>query len=382
MKNMFCFDRIHSLRNGIFMICHFLYVVSQAQQNRVINGKLDQDLIRTEWSEEKFTGFLEESGCVRYLNPKIDFSREYDNQLDKFPDRRYFKWLTLFDASNKDFWELYNIAARFECPLLKNNKYKVTFDLAEDVNTIAWFKAEILITDSLFANIIQDYQGECNYCHVTPSSYTFQLNKPKSKLQTYTFEYTAKGGEKYMYIGNLNAATPPKSKWVGLVREKHKVRVNYKIFDIAVKPIDSSDSCEVISDTKNVITTTAEKKFFPWDSMFVYLFDAVCFKSGTFELSDSAMQQINILADVFFQLKGHHTLLILGHTDNQGQEPYNLHLSQRRAESVRDKLVELGISSDRITAKGCGSDEPIADNNTEYGRSQNRRVEVVFKPSD
>ena len=52
-------------------------------------------------------------------------------------------------------------------------------------------------------------------------------------------------------------------------------------------------------------------------------------------------------------------------------------LSQKRAQAVVDKLVSLGISADRLTAVGKGQEEPIADNSTEEGRAQNRRVVFV-----
>ena len=69
---------------------------------------------------------------------------------------------------------------------------------------------------------------------------------------------------------------------------------------------------------------------------------------------------------------------VQGHTDSQGNDDFNLKLSQRRAESVRTYLIKQGISSDRMTAKGYGENVPIADNRTADGRSQNRRVEFVI----
>jgi outer membrane protein OmpA-like peptidoglycan-associated protein len=67
---------------------------------------------------------------------------------------------------------------------------------------------------------------------------------------------------------------------------------------------------------------------------------------------------------------------ISGHTDNSGQDAYNLQLSQKRAESVVAYLVSKGISAQRLTAKGFGSTLPIADNSTEAGRAENRRTEM------
>ncbi|HEU4735088.1 MAG TPA: OmpA family protein, partial [Kofleriaceae bacterium] len=69
---------------------------------------------------------------------------------------------------------------------------------------------------------------------------------------------------------------------------------------------------------------------------------------------------------------------IQGHTDSQGNDRFNLRLSQKRAESVLIYLIKKGIASDRMVAKGYGETVPIADNRTSAGRAQNRRVEFVI----
>jgi outer membrane protein OmpA-like peptidoglycan-associated protein len=66
-----------------------------------------------------------------------------------------------------------------------------------------------------------------------------------------------------------------------------------------------------------------------------------------------------------------------GHTDSVGTDDYNLKLSQRRADSVRDYLVSNGISPAGVEALGLGKDGPVASNDTAAGRQQNRRVEMV-----
>jgi len=66
-----------------------------------------------------------------------------------------------------------------------------------------------------------------------------------------------------------------------------------------------------------------------------------------------------------------------GHTDSVGTDDYNMALSQRRAETVRDYLISKGIAADRLTAKGYGETKPVADNATEEGRFKNRRVELT-----
>lgn len=66
-----------------------------------------------------------------------------------------------------------------------------------------------------------------------------------------------------------------------------------------------------------------------------------------------------------------------GHTDSTGNEASNLTLSEARSKAIVDKLIELGIATDRLTASGKGQSSPIADNGTDEGRAKNRRVEFV-----
>ncbi len=69
---------------------------------------------------------------------------------------------------------------------------------------------------------------------------------------------------------------------------------------------------------------------------------------------------------------------IYGHTDNVGADATNIPLSEKRATAVQEYLMKKGLSANRVEAKGFGATKPIADNNTETGRSQNRRVEIVL----
>lgn len=71
-------------------------------------------------------------------------------------------------------------------------------------------------------------------------------------------------------------------------------------------------------------------------------------------------------------------VLIIGHTDSQGSESYNQNLSERRAAAAKQYLVSQGVQSARIRTEGRGELEPVASNETESGRAQNRRVEVAI----
>lgn len=71
-------------------------------------------------------------------------------------------------------------------------------------------------------------------------------------------------------------------------------------------------------------------------------------------------------------------ILLAGYTDSTGSEEYNVQLSQSRAQSVADYLVIQNVNSERFSVYGHGESDPVAANDTEIGRAQNRRVEVAI----
>lgn len=75
-------------------------------------------------------------------------------------------------------------------------------------------------------------------------------------------------------------------------------------------------------------------------------------------------------------------ILVIGHTDNKGTAEYNQGLSERRAAAVKNYAVAQGLASGRAKTEGKSFNEPIADNSTEAGRAQNRRVEIVIVAND
>ncbi|HIF5961068.1 TPA: OmpA family protein, partial [Vibrio parahaemolyticus] len=93
--------------------------------------------------------------------------------------------------------------------------------------------------------------------------------------------------------------------------------------------------------------------------------------------SDSFVQSLGEVASV---LKDHPQAraVIVGHTDSTGTETYNQALSERRAKTVAVQLVDLGVTQEQLEWRGEGESNPIADNATAEGRTQNRRVEVTI----
>ena len=101
---------------------------------------------------------------------------------------------------------------------------------------------------------------------------------------------------------------------------------------------------------------------------------AVDFEFNLSQLTAPAQQTLDEVASALLTQPDLH-VEIQGHTDSIGSVNYNLNLSQRRAEAVKDYLVSKGVSPSNLTAKGYGKAKPIASNDTAEGRAQNRRVE-------
>ncbi len=110
----------------------------------------------------------------------------------------------------------------------------------------------------------------------------------------------------------------------------------------------------------------------------------IVLRSVHFEFNQSiippeARPVLQAAADILKENPGVH-IIISGYTDSKGTEQYNQRLSVRRATAVRDYLVSLGVSANRMTVQGKGAQEPVASNATEDGRAQNRRVELLARP--
>jgi outer membrane protein OmpA-like peptidoglycan-associated protein len=110
----------------------------------------------------------------------------------------------------------------------------------------------------------------------------------------------------------------------------------------------------------------------------VVTFDSgILFGFDSAELQPAARENLRNLALSLERHEGTQVLLI-GHTDSVGSESYNQQLSERRAHAARSYLIAQGLSPLRIEAVGRGLTEPIASNDTEAGRQENRRVEVAI----
>ncbi len=111
------------------------------------------------------------------------------------------------------------------------------------------------------------------------------------------------------------------------------------------------------------------------------LSDRVLFEVDKSDLSPEAVTRIGKLAAALksVDIDG---ASVEGHTDSTGSNEYNQQLSERRAASVKIEFVKAGMPEANVRAVGKGETQPIASNDTDEGRAQNRRVVIVVTPAD
>ncbi len=115
------------------------------------------------------------------------------------------------------------------------------------------------------------------------------------------------------------------------------------------------------------------------DSIILNMPGNITFKTASSAISANFYPVLNSVARVFNEYEKTY-VDVYGHTDSVGNSAYNLKLSQQRADAVASYLETRNVLPQRIMTKGMGEDYPIASNDTAYGRSQNRRVEIKLTP--
>ena len=134
---------------------------------------------------------------------------------------------------------------------------------------------------------------------------------------------------------------------------------------------------EPVKEIKQAIQEAVkeDKKEFTID--FEKLSKQSLFEFNSDKIAEDSYAGLNVVAK-FLKETPNVTVKVEGHTDNIGSKEYNQKLSERRAISVANYLIDNGVDKSRVTTEGFGFSRPIADNKTEEGRAKNRRTELKF----
>lgn len=202
----------------------------------------------------------------------------------------------------------------------------------------------------------------------TMPSLTLSLDSLKTDGEWRVFKafYVANGSERFMNIGNFHSKTTNSIEKI----PKRSDKVHRKIYNSAYICIDEIHLKKVHTDppSNNKSVSEIQKGS--------YTLKDFEFESGSFLIDETELPELDSLAIILVNNKDL-KLTIEGHTDNSGDFKKNKELSYNRAKSIGEYLLLKGISEERITLIGYGSEYPIAENQSSEGRRKNRRV--VFK---
>ena len=186
--------------------------------------------------------------------------------------------------------------------------------------------------------------------------------------------FTAKGGERFMTIGNFYPAS--QSNVVDLDSLTYLLPgAYYYIDDVVVTCLGCVDAVAALQADSTVLPSPVAQR----DSLVpgaAFVLHNIFFDYDKAVLLQQSYKELQNLLAI---LNDNPTIRIeiQGHTDGQGSVEYNIRLSENRAKAVVDYLIHKGIDPKRLQYRGFGKSKPIATNATEEGRARNRRVEFV-----
>lgn len=143
--------------------------------------------------------------------------------------------------------------------------------------------------------------------------------------------------------------------------------------------LDEEDLCPNEAEERNGVRDEdgcPDTKLAVRDDTQIRFWNGITFASNSSKIEDKALATVEAVAQVLRDQPNIQQVRIEGHTSSKGSERSNQRLSERRANAVLEKLVELGVERDRLTAEGFGEARPVSSNRTEGGRADNRRIEI------
>jgi OmpA-OmpF porin, OOP family len=317
-------------------------------------------------------------------NSDVGVPDNFAGSAEPYSGDGYIGLILRVDAETYPFSATYSehITGVLEKPLEKGKHYCLTFfyAFAENSGIITngigvYFSAE--------KPEFQDYEDKYQFQPqlMLHSDSMLGIKQGWNKLSAI---YTAQGGEKYITIGNFLSVSESK-----VMKNNPKVMNDTRFFAyyfvdaVSLVEIESKKTCscsalmtvvnnEQIEDSAQTVESGLlfeAGKTFTLKNVY-FDFEKSALRPESFEELDQVVGFL--LANVDVHVK------IIGHTDNVGSSSYNQILSEERAKAVLEYLYTKGVALRRMLYEGKGCRVPVADNDTEWGRQQNRRVEVEF----
>jgi OmpA-OmpF porin, OOP family len=250
-------------------------------------------------------------------------------------------------------------------PLKKDVLYKVGFYYRiSSYSVYAIDRVGFLLSDSVLSS---KEDGRITIVPTHEQVKTFE--ELTNGWQLLAVDYKAKGGERFIIIGNFATNENTRNLKIDFrIGKSWMLRSSayYYIDDVTVEAYDP--------DVELPDLLTIEDKIVPEE---VYILNNIQFEFNSYKLLPSSFPELDELVKIL-KKNPSWTIELSGHTDDVGSESYNLQLSRSRAKSVGDYLTANGIDKPRVTTQGFGKDKPMVPATNEEARQKNRRVELRF----
>ncbi len=269
-----------------------------------------------------------------------------------------------YNVNTKKSYREY-LQAALTSALARDGEYLVEFYFKLSSNSkYSIDRIGVLISDSVISSSTDDVLHKPTHELILDKAYDKRVTGMWIK---FSYHYKAKGGEKYITIGNFSANEKTKSFYVSFSKAKEPMLYQHAYFyidDVRVQPIN-------VPQQPVVASAPAYK---PYE---YYILKNVQFDFDRYHLVDSSFPELNKVVDA---LKKHANwdIIVRGHTDFIGSDQFNVELSNKRANSVAQYLMDHGIVSSRIKVEGYGKKQPLREGTSEEARAANRRVEIMF----
>lgn len=193
------------------------------------------------------------------------------------------------------------------------------------------------------------------------------VDKEKGPIQGIVISLTDPSGKKFY---------TPETDAQGYAEVLVPIGQKYELVYLSLGREDVAASVDVTNEPHQNIRLTLRYKRFNMEAVPRFVLDGVTFDTGKATIKEESYARLDKVAE-FMLHKGSARIQISGHTDNVGNPKTNKALSLKRAQACRDYLISTGIDGSRIEAVGYGDERPVAPNDTEEGRQQNRRIEAI-----
>lgn len=258
------------------------------------------------------------------------------------------------------------LQSEFSTPLQTGVKYLVEFYYKLSSNSkYSVDRIGFLISDSSYQTTEDGvFPASSTYQSINPIIY----NQNTGYWTRFGFSYEAKGGERFLTIGNFSNDSQTRHYFISASQALEPLLYKAAYFfvdDVKVVQISKPPDAPALAGYKEVKTNED------------YVLNNIQFNYNDYTLLPISFAELNQVIDI---LKYHKTwnVVVSGHSDDIGSDAFNLDLSLQRAGSVSDYLIDGGIDPARIKTQGFGKQVPLQKGNNESIRAINRRVELRF----